>query len=99
MTVLNTTPPACESNALEYISKYYCTLYVPTISVSAYKTTYPWNAFFNIKEIDHTGISLPNGTNKVVKRYDTNGRMTDKPTKGLNILKMSDGTMKKVMVK
>ena len=44
---------------------------------------------------------MPNGnvTNKVVKRYDANGRLIDKPTKGLNILKMSDGTTKKVMVK
>ena len=99
---LNTTPPFCGgNNALTGINKQRCTLYVPKNSLEAYKTAYPWKDFNNMEEIKDTGISLPNsnGSNKVVQRYDSNGRVTDKPTKGLNILKMSDGTMKKVMVK
>ncbi len=101
LTSLSTTPPVCYDDPFWSVGKYYCTLYVPINSVSGYKTTYPWNTFFNIEGFDPTDISLPgsNGANKVVKRYDTNGRLTDKPTKGLNILKMSNGTIKKVMVK
>ncbi len=46
-----------------------------------------------------TLIGRGRASDKVVKRYDTNGRLIGKPTKGLNILKMSDGTTKKAMVK
>ncbi len=98
---LNTTPPTCGDNALRDIDKEKCTLYVPKNSLEAYKAADQWKDFKNMEKIDPTGISLPgsNGNNKVVKRYDTNGRMTDKPFKGLNILKMGDGTTRKVMVK
>ncbi len=98
---LNTTPPTCRDNSLADIDKDSCTLYVPKNSLEAYKAADQWKDFKNMEKIDPTGISLPdsNGNNKVVKRYDTNGRMTDKPFKGLNILKMGDGTTRKVMVK
>ncbi len=98
---LNTTPPTCGDYALTSIDKKKCTLYVPKNSLEAYKAADQWKDFKNMEKIDPTGISLPgsNGNNKVVKRYDTNGRMTDKPFKGLNILKMGDGTVRKVMVK
>ncbi len=101
LTSLSTIPPKYYSDVFVGIDKSNCTLYVPINSVSAYKTTYPWNTFFNIEGFDSTDISMPGSkdSNKTVKRYDTNGRLTDKPTKGLNILKMSDGTTKKVMVK
>ncbi len=74
---------------------------MPKNSLEAYKAADQWKDFKNMEEIEDTGVSLPgsNGNNKVVKRYDTNGRMTDKPFKGLNILKMGDGTTRKVMVK
>ena len=31
--------------------------------------------------------------------YDLSGRRLDKPTKGINIIRMSDGTTKKVLMK
>ncbi len=98
---LNTTPPTCGVWTLKNINKEKCTLYVPKNSLEAYKAADQWKDFKNMEKMEDTGISLPgsNGTNKVVKRYDTNGRMTDKPFKGLNILKMGDGTTRKVMVK
>ena len=34
-----------------------------------------------------------------VARYDIHGCMLSQPTKGINIVKMSDGTVKKVIVK
>ncbi len=98
---LNTTPPTCGGNALAGIDTQKCTLYVPKNSLEAYKAADQWKDFNNMEEMEDTGISLPgsNVKGEMVKRYDTNGRMTDKPTKGLNILKMGDGTVKKVMVK
>ncbi len=98
---LNTTPPTCGNDALAGIDTQKCTLYVPKNSLEAYKAADQWKDFNNMEEMEDTGVSLPgsNGNNKVVKRYDTNGRMTDKPFKGLNILKMGDGTTRKVMVK
>ncbi len=98
---LNMTPPTCGNDALTSIDTQKCKLYVPKNSLEAYKTADQWKDFKNMEEMEDTGISLPgsNGNGKVVKRYDTNGRMTDKPFKGLNILKMGDGTVKKVMVK
>ena len=98
---LNTEPPTCGYDVFSYVNMQNCTLYVPKNSLEAYKAAYQWKDFLNIEEFGPTGISLPsnNNANKVVKRYDTNGRMTDKPFKGLNIMKMNDGTTKKVMVK
>ncbi len=98
---LNATPPTCEYGALTDIDKEKCTLYVPQNSFEAYKAADQWKEFFNIEGVEDTGISMPNcnGTNKVIKRYNTSGRLINEPTKGLNIVKMSDGTTKKVMVK
>ena len=101
LTSLSTAPPMCYEKAFYGIDKQKCTLYVPQNSLADYQKADQWKDFNNMEGFDPTDISLPgsNGSNKVVKRYDANGRMTDKPTKGLNILKMSDGTTKKVMVK
>ena len=35
----------------------------------------------------------------IVARYDIHGRKISHPVKGINILRMSDGTTRKVMVK
>ncbi len=48
-----------------------------------------------------TGITAGNiagSTAKVVARYNTAGQMVSAPQHGLNIVKMSDGTVRKVMV-
>ena len=101
LTSLNATPPSCGTKALNDINKWHCTLHVPENSASAYKSAYQWMEFNSIEGFDPTGILFPesNGTSKIVKRYDSNGRLMDKPFKGLNILKMSDGTTRKVIVK
>lgn len=55
-----------------------------------------------IKAYDPTGIegvAANNATATVVARYNANGQMIAAPQKGLNIVKMSDGTTRKVMVK
>lgn len=46
-----------------------------------------------------TGISATNTNSEVESFYTPNGIRMEKPTKGLNIIKMKDGTTRKIMVK
>lgn len=58
--------------------------------------------FMDINEGETTGIKVINGTDSnatVVARFAADGTQISAPVKGLNILKMSDGTTRKVMVK
>lgn len=55
-----------------------------------------------VKLIDPTGINSAvkdNANSNVVARYSIDGRKLDAPVKGLNIVKMADGSSKKVLVK
>ena len=56
--------------------------------------------FYNIVEFDATGIDkVATSTNaKEVSRYSANGQRLSAPAKGLNIVKYSDGSVKKVVV-
>ena len=75
-------------------------LYVPTGMKATYEET-PWWLNFNKKEeYDFpTGITIPQQSKdvKVVDAYQINGLKTDSMQKGLNILRMSDGTIRKVV--
>lgn len=76
-----------------------CTVYVPTGTVDAYKSS-EFGCFENIVEFDATGIDkVATSTNaKEVSRYSANGQRLSAPAKGLNIVKYSDGSVKKVVV-
>ena len=76
-----------------------CTVYVPTGTVDAYKSS-DFRYFENIVEFDATGIDkVATSTNaKEVSRYSANGQRLSAPAKGLNIVKYSDGSVKKVVV-
>ena len=79
-----------------------CVLYVPKGCLEAYKSADGWKIFTNIKEFDPTDIEqteLGGMDFKEVKRYSVNGQRLDTPTKGLNIVRMSDGSTRKVLVK
>ena len=56
--------------------------------------------FENIVEFDATGIDKTKTSTDVeeVSRYSVNGQRLVGPTKGLNIVKYSDGSLKKVAV-
>ena len=76
-----------------------CTVYVPKGTVDAYKSS-EFRYFENIVEFDATGIDkVATSTNaKEVSRYSANGQRLSAPAKGLNIVKYSDGSVKKVVV-
>lgn len=96
-----TTPPVFDDEfwgAFVGVDKNECTLYVPQESLDAYKSAVQWKDFFNIT----TGIkNVPNTSSSATEsaRYSTDGTRLASPQKGINIIRMSDGTVKKVLVK
>ena len=76
-----------------------CILYVPKGTYDAYKSS-EFGYFEKIVEFDATGIDkVTTSTNaKEVSRYSVNGQRLSSPGKGLNIVKYSDGSVKKVAI-
>lgn len=77
------------------------TLYVPIGTKEKYMEAEGWKDFVFIEEMSPTGILTIGESNNTfeVKRYTINGRQISQPQKGINIIKMSDGTSKKIFVK
>ena len=76
-----------------------CTLYVPKGTYDNYRLS-GFGYFENIVEFDATGIDKTTTSTDVkeVSRYSLNGQLLVGPTNGLNIVKYSDGSVKKVAV-
>ncbi len=76
-----------------------CTVYVPTGTYDDYWLS-EFGYFENIVEFDATGIDKVTTSNdaKELSRYSVNGQRLSAPSKGLNIVKYSDGSVKKVAV-
>ena len=76
-----------------------CTLYVPMGTYDDYRHS-DFGHFENIVEFEATGIDKTTISTDVeeVARYSVNGQRLSAPTKGLNIVKYSDGSLKKVAV-
>ncbi len=60
-----TTPPTCGTQALDDISKWSCTLYVPKGYISAYQSADQWKEFFFIEEKEDVTPGDANGDGKV----------------------------------
>ena len=75
-----------------------CTLYVPQGTEQDYWLAPVWGDFGKIVEFDATGIDKVTTSNdaKELSRYSVNGQRLSAPSKGLNIVKYSDGSVKKV---
>ena len=78
-----------------------CTLYVPMGTCDDYWISDFGDYFENIVEFDVTGIDKTTTSTDVeeVARYSVNGQRLSAPTKGLNIVRYSDGSVKKVTVR
>ena len=76
-----------------------CILYVPKGTYDDYFIS-NFGYFENIEEFEVTGIGKPTTSTdaKELSRYSVNGQRLSAPAKGLNIVKYSDGSVKKVVV-
>ncbi len=85
------------------------TLYVPENSVEKYGEVAPWNQFAAIMVIgenlvspqkdSETAIESLKGAGKVQQVYGLGGQQSSKLQRGINVVRMSDGTTRKVLVK
>lgn len=93
--------PETNSDSFAYSNHKNAILYVPEASMEDYKSTAPWSEFMTLLPLpDETGIE--NATRQkaeVTDRYTLDGIKGIGTKKGLNIIRMSDGTTKKVIVK
>ena len=77
------------------------TLYVPKGTKNAYQNSWDWCYCKEIIEMETSGIDsvILHPDAKEVSRYSVNGQRLAVPVKGLNIVKYSDGSARKVVVK
>ena len=79
---------------------------MPAGSIEDYRATAPWRDFGNIvaltdEDLDPSSIVLTNsdGSPYPIKYFNLDGKRVPKTQRGLNIIKMSDGTTKKMFIK
>ena len=74
-----TTPPVCNTNALDNINKWNCKLYVPKGCLSSYQAADQWKDFFFISEGNFDGDTPDNPDNKKCAKPTisyVNGKLT-----------------------
>ncbi len=76
------------------------TLYVPQGTRQDYWVAAVWEDFGDIQEYDVSAVNQPahHSEAKEVSRYSLDGQRLATPVKGLNIVRYSDGTIKKEAV-
>ena len=90
--------------AFDYAAIANATLHVPAVSIDAYKAAETWKEFGSIvaltdEDPSPTGITNVNQDNTTGRQYySLDGKRSTTPQRGLNIVKMSDGTTRKVIV-
>ena len=94
--------PTTEIDAFAFSFINNATLHVPNASVNLYKAVEPWKSFKEIvaltdQELSVEGITKDNMAE--VDYYAVDGQRANQNTKGLHIIRMSDGTTRKVMKK
>ena len=93
------SPLSIDASTFEDANTGKCILYVPKGTYDDYWIS-NWGIFENIVEYDPTGIDhiTTSGEAKEISRYAADGQRLEVPAKGLNIVKYSDGSVKKVVV-
>ena len=91
--------PKLRTNMFDGCDAKKCTVYVPKGTYDDYWLS-EFGYFENIVEFDPTDINnvITSNDAKELSRYSLNGQRLSAPTKGLNIVKYSDGSVKKVAV-
>ena len=101
LNIHSPNPPLCKSgfSSQSYINTI---VNVPPGSLSLYQNTAPWNNFWNLKEDNHLSAGIDNASTTTnaeeLTRYTINGQKISAPSKGLNIIRYNDGSVKKVVV-
>ena len=100
LTCLGVQPPVADNKAFSDTDAHHCTLLVPEGYGALYAADSVWKEFL-VEERDLTGVhQMHSGSTAVeVERYDLNGHRLTHPVKGINLVRMSDGSVKKVLVK
>ena len=100
INVHSPNPPTC----FGFSSQHYINtiVNVPPGSLSLYQNTAPWNNFWNLKEDKRLSAGIDNASTTTnaeeLTRYTINGQKISAPSKGLNIIRYNDGSVKKVVV-
>lgn len=91
--------PATASDAFEGTDIAHATLHVPEDLMDMYRNVSPWNGFGTIEALKGTGINAIIVDRSDAQIFDIQGNRLDNVRKGLNIIRMSDGKVKKVLAK
>jgi hypothetical protein len=70
-------PPTCDTNALDDINKWECTLQIPQNTLSAYQSANQWKDFFFIEEVlsEIVGLTINESKDTRVDVYSINGQL------------------------
>ena len=92
-------PTAIEGNFFSSTPIGQATLYVPESSLLSYQSTSPWSSFGTILPISTTGIGeiATDGDACIDAIYNLEGKRCNGTNRGLTIIRMSDGTTRKVL--
>jgi len=98
------TPPETQDNNFNGVPLKDATLYVPKGTKEKYMAAQYWQNFGTIIEMDEVAASVDETISNSVEtmvmgRYALDGQRMATQQKGLNIIRLSDGTVRKVMVK
>ena len=94
--------PITEYNPFYGVPLSSATLHVPATSLEAYKTSEPWRKFGNIVALTDEEMDvkpIDNDESSINDVYDLSGRQQTKLKKGINIVRMSNGTIRKFMIR
>lgn len=96
-----TVPPVCGMNAFADVPTDTCVLTVPAGTKTAYSEAATWKDFLNIQEAEVDGINAASKASVKVEtsRFNLAGQSVGTATKGIAIVKYSDGSTVKSVVK
>ena len=97
---LSTVPQAVSAKAFYNVDTKACSLHVPSGSKPAYDSADVWKDFMvDEKKLTAIGKVKIDDEATEIARYTLDGQRIFAPQQGVNIVKMSNGTVKKVLVK
>lgn len=92
------SPTSSTGSSFDISNYINATLYVPYGTKEKYLATDGWKNFTNIVEMSETALKKVSASNiDETKFFSLDGKIISQPQKGLNILKMSDGTTRKII--